>query len=326
MTWINNSHIIKFNLYDYVEIRLKPENIHIKSYIYNINIEEQNYQIYNELTETFELIKFETIDVNLTNENPTIKLIQDLIIYWFGQPIEYFNYITKMWTRGFFCDYCLKSDFCYVVSNENFFIDDYENFKIKIDIKNIKKYIDDSYFNIFKIVSYNSMCWGRVCGINNKNNSYNYVIKFQNSHTVECKKDFLSDSNIETTIYFQNDIVLFKDDKGIIFNGIIYSINTQDNLIETVDIIKIKDNIRIDFLKNIKQSNIIKFVKNYFPSINSIEYDCLNQDIVQYIDNLKQNNFFSTQHLFYDSKFNKYFIGSICDYIIYENKLYFTLV
>lgn len=329
----NSNVLIKFDklkLYDYIQIKFKIDNdkeILINSYIYEINKTINTCKIFNTNTNNFETIDY-------TND---ILIIKNYKKYYYGQPIEYFDSEINQWKKGFIK--CIDNDkTCIVIPHEKFLDERREQFKINIYNINIKPYIDENYYYVGQIVNVNNnlnieknhINFGRIIGINTKNNVYEYFIKFQNNNISYFAFEQLN--NTKNIVYFINDIVLFKDSTGIISKGIIYHIVENSDIKKYYDIIKIKendnDNTRYNFYKNIDDTNIIMFLDIYFPSINDIRYLEISNKISNLLINLKQTEFFFKKHLFLKNKNNeqKYYIGTINDYIINDDIIYFSFI
>lgn len=340
-------NINRFNLYDNVDIKIEPDNIYINSYIYEVNNQDKTYKIYNGIINKFVYIDFSEESNMILKTNQKISWVS-------GQLIEYYNPNTKSWEKGFYNEYSIHMDLCYIIPFDKFLKSDYKNHLIKINCGNIREILDDEYIKPYSIVNYSSDV-GRICWINNKNSTYNYGVKFKNSTVLYCEKYMITQTNSIT--YFPFDIVLFKDNDDIIYEGIIFSINSSSNktnhqlhptqsyynlpipstphpsnsnsnLNETFNIIKIKDDQRIKYCKDIPISHIIKFIKNYdFDTpINKIKYPYLAKSQQEHINTLIDKKFFTEEHLFHDKKFNRYHIGKIYDYLYVGNgKLYYLI-
>jgi hypothetical protein len=288
--------INKFNLYDNIEIKLDPENIYINTYIYEINEKEKKYKIYNELYEKFDYINFSC--------EPNIKLKNNFSHYVFGQLVEYYDNNKKFWEKGFFNKYGEYLNTSYIIPFNKILETKTEHvdFLIKVNINNIRQLDDNNFIKPNEIVKHSTNKIGRIYGITIKNNTYNYNVKFSNSIVISCQKNTIT--KIDSNQYFPYDIVLFKDDNEILSEGIIFNVLIDDDN-SLYNIMKIKDDFRIGYCKNISQSNIIKFVKNYFieSNIANIKYENLDNLKSNYVSNLINEKFFSNEHLFCEKKY-----------------------
>ena len=252
---INNN--VKINLYDYVELKNDKYDRPIKSYIYDINEKLNTCLIYND-----QLCKKEIIKINMITD-----VLNKCDEYYKNQIIEYYDDDQNKWLKGIYYDY-----------NDNHYnIIPYDKSsnteKIKdIKIQNIKKCNDNEYFKLneiviiknnidYKEITYNDI--GRIIKIDFTNNKFEYEIKFQNSNMITLNKENLN----KTTIceYFINDVVLYMDLdlEGIIYEGLIYNINNSNSCEKTYELIKIVNNKRYNLIKNIKITQILKFIKNF---------------------------------------------------------------
>lgn len=331
----------KFKLYDYVEIKMFPDNIFIKSYIYEINESTMGYKIYNELKGKFEEI----------NDNDNINLVlKKNNKYYKFEPIEYYDPVNNQWKNGF-VDSIDSLYLCVnIIPFENFIEDketlkiliDWEKYKKKININNTKSSQSDIFFKISDIIqiknnslpgllpNINNNSIGRIIMIDISNGTYNYLIMFQNSDKIIVNSKQII--NTKSKIYFINDIVLFNDHEGHINSGIVYNINLNkedlDNLFISYDIIKLKDNIRYDLYKTIKEKDIIKFIDFNIPNVQFTEYFNISEKNKNKFNTLVNNkNFLLKTFLFsYADLVNKFYIGKICDYIFLDDILYFSFV
>ena len=341
MTEINNDNIIlenKLNIYDEIEIKLEQERVFIKTYIYQIDLDEKKYLIYNELNDKFEKIDF--------SYQSNIKLVVSSNSFKFGQFVEYYDEKIKSWEKGFFNKYDNNLNKYLVIPQQNFLESNYQNYSVKVNINNIIKIVDNSFIESGEIVKYFPNKIGRIYGITNDNNKYNYSVKFQNHTMISCSFDTIKKINPEQNIFFMYDIVLFKDNKGLLLEGIIIYVNDninintknsenqhnlnnfnnldKDNMF--YDIIGIKDHCRNDLFKNVSINNIIKFIDNYLlGDIKNIKYNHLDENKKIQINNLFYTNYFSLTHLFCEKKNENCFVGKICDYYYHDNKLYFVI-
>lgn len=317
-TNIENTNIQnKFNIYDYVEIKLEPENIFIKTYIYQVDTNDKKYQIYNELNNKFELVDF--------SFEKNINLINNSKIYSFGQLIQYYDTENKLWDKGFFYQYNEYPNTSYIIPFDKFLINDFKNYFIKVNTNNIRESEDDKFIKPNQLIIYKKKKVGRIIGISNKNNTYNYILKFENSIILDCEP--ISINKTESNNYFLYDKVLFKDDNQILCEGIIIDINTNDNNEIFYDIIKIKDDIRDEFYKDINNNSIIKFISNYknILNIKDIKYKNVDDTKNELINNLLEKGYFEIEHIFLNKKEDKYYIGKICDYFFNGNKLFLII-
>jgi hypothetical protein len=312
---MSNNCITKIKIFDNVNIKLEEENLYITSYIYEVDDLNKKYKIFHNLKNKFDYVDFNT-DLNFN-----IKL-NNVSKYYFGRLIEFYDFINLKWVRGFFYKYEINCDICYVIPFDKFIDTDFYNFAIQMNINNIKPLIDDNYFEMNEIIEYNKNDVGRIYEITNNNNNYNYSIKSNNSNILNCENNLIIKTNYN--YYFFYDLVLFWDENKIISEGIIFNFEINKNDY-SYNIIKIQDNLRIKYIKNIQQSEIIKFIKNYSfkYEIDKILYKDLDILKIDYIKNLCKKDFFIKEHFFYDNK--NYFKGQICDYFYDNDDLYFVL-
>ena len=336
-----------YELYDKIEVKLEPSNIHIQTYIYEIDEINKKYKVYNDIEKKFEMIDFNFCinpihSSKKHNKNEIVNSQTNFRTqeYWFGEPIEYYDYDLRKWTEGFFSSYAENDTICWVIPQDKFLDINNSSSVIRIETNNIKKMINTQYVPILTVVkifqkpySYTNKepkyKYGRICGISNKYSTYDYVIKLINSDFVQADKKFIKkiSSNDTNKYFFQNDIVSFWNN-NIISEGIIYNCNYIDeNKIcdYTYDIIEIKDEQRYNFYKKIKHNQIINFIDVYFPKLSTIKYAHTHNAMMKNIENLSKDDLLTQPHLFYSDFTNKYHIGIICDYLLEDEQIYFSL-
>jgi len=327
----------KFNEYDYIIITKGEDKIN--SYIYKVNTKLKTYKIFNDKLNQFENISWES--------EMEIKLVEKIKKFYYAQPIEYLktNNNSNDWILGFVKDFEKNNKSYIIVSDENFFNNQDNKYDEIISKDFIRPIINinnvDKYLQVNQVVVINNNLnkltykdFGRIIGINTKNNNYEYFIKFQNYDISYFSKEEIKKSDFD--IYFVNDIVLYKDLREIIHKGIIYNISKNYDEKNQYDIIKIDEinGCRLEFIKNIDEKYIIKFIDIYLPSSEEISYCNPNTETQNFITYIQNNNyeFFKKKYLFPNTKYyndvkdEKYLYGYPIDYVIGDDEIYLSFV